>query len=242
MSARDWLLAAAAGVFLALHFATWIASLEYTSVASSVALVTTNPIWIGIASWLAFRERLSGSILLGIMLAMAGGAVIFLADAGEGATGRSPVLGNALALAGSLAIGGYLLIGRGLRRAISLIPYIAVVYGAAALCLLVIAAVAGAPLSGFSTSTWLMLFALAVGPQVLGHSSLNWALRYLSATVVAVAILGEPIGSTLLAWTLLDEAIGWAKLAGMALLLAGVFLAARAGQEAVAHAARKRLP
>lgn len=225
---REWLLAGAAGAFLAAHFAAWILSLEYTSVASSVALVTTNPIWIGIASWLLFRERLGRLMLVAIGLAIAGSAVVFLADGGEPAAGGSaPVLGNTLAVVGSLTICGYLLIGRGLRRSISLVPYVGVVYAAAAICLVVLALASGAPLGGFARESWLMLAALAVGPQLLGHSSFNWALKYLSATLIALAILGEPVGSTVLAWWLLGEPVGAVKLGGMALLLVGIYLAAR---------------
>ena len=230
LAPRDWLLAAAAGAFLAAHFAAWILSLEFTSVASSVALVTTNPIWIGIASWLFFRERLGVLMVLAIGLAIAGSAVIFLADGGEATPGRAPAVGNSLAVLGSLAICGYLLIGRGLRRSIPLVPYVGVVYAAAALCLIVVAIAAGAPLGGFARESWLMLVALAIGPQLLGHSSFNWALKYLSATLIALAILGEPIGSTILAWALLHEPVGGVKLAGMALLLFGIFLAARSGE------------
>jgi drug/metabolite transporter (DMT)-like permease len=230
LGGREWFLAAGAGAFLAVHFATWIISLEYTSVASSVALVTTNPIWIGIASWLVFRERLGAVMLFAIALAIAGSAVIFLADSGSvGPQGSAPALGNALALIGSLTICGYLLIGRGLRRSISLLPYVGVVYAAAAVCLVTAALAAGAPLGGFPDGAWLLLFALAIGPQLLGHSSFNWALKYLSATLIALAILGEPVGSTILAWWLLGEPVGPAKVAGMALLLVGIFLAARAG-------------
>jgi len=237
LGAREWLLALIAGAFLAVHFATWILSLEHTSVASSVALVTTNPIWIGIASWLLFRERLGGLMVLAIALAIAGSAIVFLADGAQAAPGGAapalhggPVLGNALALVGSLTICGYLLIGRGLRRSMALVPYVGVVYAAAAVCLVVFALAAGAPLGGFERASWLMLFALAIGPQLLGHSSFNWALKYLSATLIALAILGEPVGSTLLAWWLLDEPVGAVKLGGMALLLAGIFLAARGGR------------
>jgi drug/metabolite transporter (DMT)-like permease len=229
---REWLLALVSGAFLAIHFATWILSLEYTSVASSVALVTTNPIWIGIASWLIFRERLSGEMVLAIALAIGGSGVIFLADAQGDQPGRAPALGNMLAVAGSLAICGYLLVGRSLRRALPLIAYISVVYAVAALCLLGIALAAGATLAPLTGSAWLMLLALALGPQLLGHSSFNWALKYLSATVIALAILGEPIGSTFLAWLFLDESVALTKLAGMALLLAGIFLAARAEEQA----------
>jgi drug/metabolite transporter (DMT)-like permease len=230
LAPRDRGLAVASGAFLAAHFATWILSLEYTSVASSVALVTTNPIWIGVASWILFRERLGAVMVLAIGLAIAGSAVIFLADSGPAVEPeRAPLAGNLLAVAGSLAVCGYLLIGRRLRREMSLLAYVGVVYPTAAACLVLAAVAAGAPLAGFTPAAWVMLLALAIGPQLLGHSSFNWALKYLSATLVALAILGEPVGSTGLAWLLLEEPVGPVKLAGMALLLAGIFLAARTG-------------
>jgi len=128
-----------------------------------------------------------------------------------------------------LTVCGYLLIGRRLRRGMSLLAYVGVVYAAAAACLVAVAAAAGAPLTGFAPASWLMLLALAIGPQLLGHTSFNWALKYLPATLIALAILGEPAGSTALAWLLLSEPVGPAKLVGMTLLLAGIFLAARAG-------------
>jgi drug/metabolite transporter (DMT)-like permease len=227
---RDWGLALASGAFLAAHFATWILSLEYTSVASSVALVTTNPIWIGVASWVLFRERLGAVMVLAIAAAISGSAVIFAVDAADaGGAAGAPALGNALAVLGSLAVCGYLLIGRWLRRGMSLLAYIGVVYATAAACLVLAAAAAGAPLGGFASASWLMLVALAVGPQLLGHSSLNWGLKYVSATLIALAILGEPIGSTALAWLLLDEPVGPIKIGGMALLLFGIFLAVKTG-------------
>jgi drug/metabolite transporter (DMT)-like permease len=230
LALRDWGLAAASGAFLAAHFAAWIASLEYTSVASSVALVTTNPIWVGIASWFLFRERLGAVMALAIAAAVAGSAVIFVVDAtGAAGTAAAPALGNALAIAGSLTVCGYLLVGRFLRRTMSLLAYVGVVYASAAGCLVLLAVAAGAPLGGFAPASWLMLLALAVGPQLLGHSSLNWGLKYLSATLVALAILGEPIGSTVLAWLVLGEPVGPVKLGAMALLLLGIFLAAKAG-------------
>jgi drug/metabolite transporter (DMT)-like permease len=218
-------------VFLAAHFATWILSLEYTSVASSVALVTTNPIWIGIASWLLFRERVGRAMVVAIALAIAGCAVIFLVDGGTGSGHeRAPLVGNVLAVVGSLAICGYLLIGRRLRREMSLLGYVGIVYASAAACLVILAAAAGAPLGGFAPAAWFALAALAIGPQLLGHTSFNWALKYLSATLIALAVLGEPIGSTALAWLLLGEPVRGVKLVGMGLLLAGIFLAARAGR------------
>jgi len=227
LSPAQWSLALASGAFLGAHFASWIISLEYTSVASSVALVTTNPIWIALFSWLILRERLSLRLSIAIALALAGSAAIFLADEVGNAASR-PLLGNSLAIIGSLTVCGYLLIGRKLRGAINLLPYVSIVYGSAAVCLLVAAMVAGVRLGGYSPYAWALLAGLALGPQLLGHSAVNYALRHLSATVIAVAVLGEPIGSTLFAWLLFDEAVGPAKLAGMGLLLAGIFLAATA--------------
>ena len=226
---QDWLLGGIAGLFLALHFAAWISSLAYTSVASSTALVTTNPIWIALVSWLFFRERLDGWLVFGIAAAVAGSALIFLSDANlaDGIGGSNPMLGNLLALVGSLTVCGYLLIGRRLRRTMSLLPYIWLVYTAAAVVLMMTAVLSGATLSGFSTLAWLCLIGLALGPQLLGHSAINWALKHVSATFIAITILGEPIGSALLAWLIFGERFAPLQLAGFAMLLAGIYLASR---------------
>ena len=224
----DWRLASAAGAFLALHFATWIASLEYTSVASSVALVTTNPIWIALFSALVLRESMPRVRVIAVALSMAGSATILWADVGSaGAGAPQPALGNALALIGSLTVCGYFLIGRRLRAHMSLLAYIGVVYAMAAVCLMVMAAGSGTALFGYTGFAWILLAALALGPQLLGHSAFNYALKHVSPTMVALAVLGEPVGSTLFAWLMFDEAVGPHKLAGMALLLSGIFLAAR---------------
>ena len=226
---QDWLLGGVAGLFLALHFAAWISSLAYTSVASSTALVTTNPIWIALVSWLFFRERLGGWLVFGIAAAIAGSALIFLSDAhlADGIGGSNPMLGNLLAVVGSLTVCGYLLIGRRLRRTMSLLPYIWLVYTTAAVVLMMTAVLSGATLSGFSTLAWLCLIGLALGPQLLGHSAINWALKHVSATFIAITILGEPIGSALLAWLIFGERFAPLQLAGFAMLLAGIYLASR---------------
>jgi drug/metabolite transporter (DMT)-like permease len=228
LSRREVLLGAGAGAFLAAHFASWISSLAFTSVASSAALVTTNPIWIAIASWLLFKERPALGLALGIALAFGGSALLFLSDSRAAAhAGSEPLLGNSLALLGSLAICGYLLIGRGLRRRLALLPYIWLVYSSAAVVLVVLALATGNRLAGFSTFGWLMLAGLALGPQLIGHSAVNWALKYVSASFIAVVILGEPIGSALLAWLLLGEVLEVLQFSGFALLLGGIYLAAR---------------
>ena len=224
-------LAFGSGVFLALHFAAWIASLEYTSVASSVALVTTNPIWIALFSVLVLREPMPRSRLAAVVLALAGSGVVLWADSGPASaaaalTAAQPALGNALALIGSLTVCGYLLIGQKLRADMSLLAYIGLVYAAAAGCLLAAAWVLGTALSGYSGTAWLCLAGLALGPQLLGHSAFNYALKHVTPTTIALTVLGEPLGSALLAWWMFGESIGAVKLAGLALLLAGIFLAA----------------
>lgn len=228
LSGRDLLLGITAGGFLAAHFAAWISSLAFTSVASSVVLVTTNPVWIAVASWLIFKERPGIGLALGIAFALGGSALIFLSDSQASAqAGSSPLLGNTLALVGSFTICGYLLIGRGLRCRLSLLPYIWLVYSAAAIALVLLALATENPLTGFSAFAWLMLAGLAIGPQLLGHSAVNWALKYVSASFIAVVILGEPIGSAILAWLLLGEGFAVMQLAGFALLLIGIYLAAQ---------------
>lgn len=227
VSRRDVGLALASGAFLAVHFAAWIASLEHTSVAASTALVTTNPIWIAALSWLLFGERPARTLVAGIGVALAGGIAIFAAGAG-GATGAAPTLGNSLALAGSLAVSAYLLIGRNLRRRVALLAYVWLVYGAAALVLLAAVAATGAQMLGFAPVVYLLLVALAVGPQLAGHGAFNWALRYLSPAFVAIAILGEPVGAALLAYLVLGERVAPLELAGFVLLLVGIYVGARA--------------
>lgn len=226
---QDWLLGSAAGLFLAFHFAAWISSLAFTSVASSLALVSTNPVWIALVSWLFFREKLGVWLVIGIAAAIGGSALIFLSDARlvQGVGGSSPMLGNVLALAGSLTVCGYLLIGRRLRKTISLLPYISLVYSSAAMVLMTTAFVSGVTLIGFSGTAWACLFGLALGPQLLGHTAFNWALKHVSATFIAIVILGEPIGSALLAWLFFGERFASLQLAGFSMLLVGIYLASR---------------
>lgn len=231
LSRRDLLLAFGSGAALAVHFAAWITSLEYTSVASSAALVTTNPVWVGIASAVFLRERLSVPVIAGIALGLLGSLVIFWSESGVGSEAApAPLLGNGLALLGAFAASAYLLIGRGLRERLSLLAYVWIAYGIAAILLLIGAAGSGGSPGNLSGTALLLLLALAIGPQLIGHTAVNWAVRRAPATVVALAILGEPVGAAALAWLLFDERFSGAQLAGFAMLLCGIFLAARAGK------------
>ncbi|HEY5984223.1 MAG TPA: DMT family transporter [Anaerolineales bacterium] len=235
---RDLLLAALSGLFLALHFGTWITSLEYTTVTSSVVLVSTGPIWVALLSPLFLREHLTAGSLAGLALAVLGGIVIAADGAcawegglrceqiGQIATASSS-WGNFLALAGAWAVTGYLILGRRLRATLSLIPYVFTVYGFAAIGLLAAALAMHKLVFAVPAITYLWIVLLAVVPQLIGHSTYNWALAYLPAAVVAVTTLGEPIGSAVLAFFILHELPGAFVLTGAILILIGIYLAAR---------------
>jgi drug/metabolite transporter (DMT)-like permease len=233
----DLALAALSGLLLALHFATWILSLEYTSVASSVVLVTTNPLWVALlAPWL-LKERLAPGLLLGMFMALAGGSIVAISDScQQTASGLAcPPLsefiqgdafwGDLLALMGAWTGAGYILIGRRLRATLTLTPYVFLVYSAAAVVLIVMVAFSGLPILAFPAEIYGYLLLLAIVPQLLGHSSFNWALGHLPASYVSIGLLGEPIGSTLLAYFVLGEAPGWLKILGAALILCGILYA-----------------
>lgn len=233
LTRRQLGLGLAAGIFLALHFATWIASLEHTSVVSSVVLVTTSTLWVALLSPWLLRERLTSRIALGIALALAGSIVVGAADAGRGAPaspgpshGWGMLYGDFLALCGAWAMAGYLMIGRHLRVRLALVPYVFLVYGMGAVVLAAAVLVSGTGVATLQPATWGWLVLLAVVPQLIGHSTFNWALRDLPAALVSVALLGEPVGSALLAYLFLGERPGAGTLVGAAIVLAGLAIAA----------------
>jgi drug/metabolite transporter (DMT)-like permease len=220
--------ATAAGFLLALHFATWISSLEFTSVAASVVLVATSPLFVGLLSPLLLHEAVPRLMFVGIVIGIVGTGVIALDGLGGGS---EPLKGDLLALAGALCVSGYMMIGRTLRRGLTLLPYIFVVYGVAAVVMLVVVVATRQQMFGFALETYGWVLYLALGPQLIGHTSFNWALRYLSATYVTVTLLSEPIGAALLAWWLLGEAPRQLEVVGGALILGGIAIASRAERE-----------
>ena len=232
------LLGVFSGIFLAAHFATWISSLEYTSVASSVVFVSTGPLWVALLSPLLLKEHLARTAIIGVGLSLAGGTIIGLSDACIWDGGLScPALqdviqgramwGNLLALLGALTITGYLIIGRKLRSSISLIPYIFMVYGIAAIMLIVLMFASGNSPFGYASKTYGWIFLLAALPQLIGHSTFNWILKYMPATFVAVTTLGEPIGSATLAFFILKETPTLAVVVGGVFILTGIYLASQ---------------
>lgn len=242
---RDLAWGLVAGTFLAVHLATWISSLEFTSVASSAALVTTNPLWVALAVVLIFRESLSRPMAIGLVIAFAGSLLITFSDgqilvfdpgaapflqfnwqnliapAGKADTA---LLGDGLALLGAITGAGYLLVGRSLRRRLSTTAYVWLVYSAGMAVLVGLALIIRLPLAGYTLMAFLWMLLLALGPQLLGHTAFNWALAHLSTTFVALTILGEPVGSAIFAYFLFGETFAPIQLTGFVLLLVGIGL------------------
>jgi drug/metabolite transporter (DMT)-like permease len=215
------LLAVASGAMLAVHFATWIPSLSYTSVAASVVLVTTQPVWTALAGR-AMGERLPPAALGGIVLALLGAAVV---SGGDFTVSSRAAFGDLLALAGAVAAAGYFLVGRSLRQRLSLLPYVAIVYTTCAVLLVPVVAIGGQPFTGFPLRTWGLFVLMALIPHIMGHTVFNYLLRHLQATVVAIAIMGEPVGATLLALAIFGEVPRWTAVVGGGLVLLGIYVA-----------------
>lgn len=223
LTRREWKICAISGVFLGLHFWSWMTSLEYTTVASSVLLVTMNPIFVGLASPWVTGDKLTRRLIVGIGLVMLGSLVVGFDDLSVGPS--TSLYGNGLALLGAVCGSGYLLAGRLARRSVRLETYATVTNGFAAATLLPAALWVGAPLTSLSAATYGVFLLIAVVPQLIGHNSMVWSLKHLSAPMVSLVILTEPLGASLLAWLLFDEVPTWLKAVGGLILLAGVFVA-----------------
>jgi len=229
LSVKDFTLAGLSGLFLALHFIVWISSLGYTSIANSVVLVNTNPLWVGLFTFFMTGERLKASSVAGIIIGVAGGAVI---GADDFAAGGEALFGDFLALSGGICAAFYLLLGRNLRVRLSLIAYITVCYGSAALFLWLAVLLFGLQITGYDAGTMASFFGLALISQLTGHTCFNWALKWFSPGLVAVALLGEPVGSSILAYIIFGEQFTLLKLAGGSLILAAIYISA-AGEKSV---------
>ena len=231
--------AVASGAILAAHFAMWIPSVKLTTVAASVTLVTASPVFVAAGARVLFDERVDRLTFAGILTALAGAAVI---SGGDFTVSGRAILGDLLALGGAAAAANYFLAGRHLRQDLSLLAYVGIVYPTAAILLLPAALLSGGRMLGFDATTWWMFALMALVPQGLGHTTFNYLLKEVDATIVSISILGEPVGSTLLALAFFGEVPPWFAVAGGVLTLAGIYVAivgpvrahrARARQSAV---------
>lgn len=210
------------GLFLSLHFIFWIDSFNHTSVASSVLILAVEPIFVALISRAIFKEPLYSSLLWGMVLALIGSFIIAY---GDFHLSKEFLWGDLLAFMGTLWSGCYLLVGRRARRNLDIIPYIFWVYCFASLVLGLYSLWKGSPYTGFSTETYYALIGLAVIPTIIGHTLLNWALKHVSASLVALSILGEPVGAITLAWLLLGEEPPGTSLLGGLVIFTGIYIA-----------------
>ncbi len=225
-TSRGIILSLLAGILLAGHFATWISSLSYTTVAASVSLVSTNPLWLVLMLWVIHRSPPGRHVFGGVLLAVTGALLIGL-DGTSGTASNAP-LGNALAVTGAVFVSGYMLLGRAAQRSgLSVAAYAGLAYLAGALTLAPLPALLGQAYFPYSAATFGWLLLLALVPQLVGHTGINFAIRYLDPTVVSTVVLLEPVGAGLLALLVFGEMPGGLTLAGALILLSGVVIVNR---------------
>src|SRR5690625_742797 len=218
---KDWILSALAGIFLAIHFIFWFESLNHTSVASSVVLVTLQPFFTFLGSYLFFKERFSQAAIISMVIALLGSVII---GWGDFQIGSMALLGDILALIGAIAIACYFLIGLSVRRRLSLMTYTFVVYSMGAVTLIIYNLIAQNSLIGYSSTHWWIFIALAVIPTFFGHTLFNWALRWVSTATISMGVIFEPVGATILAYFILSEKISPSQWLGGSIVIIGLFL------------------
>lgn len=218
---KDWILSLLAGGFLAFHFILWFESLNYTSVASSVVLVTLQPIFAFLGTYLFFKERFSPGAIISLIIAMFGSVII---SWGDFQISGMALLGDILALLGAIMITVYFLMGQQVRKRLSLMTYTFIVYGISSITLIIYNFALGNAFSGYSGTQWLIFLALAIFPTFFGHTLFNWALKWLSTSTISMGIVLEPVGASILAYIALKEQITWFQWLGGTIVIFGLFL------------------
>ena len=236
LNRKDIGLLVLSGVFLAAHFAAWITSLEFISVSSSVILVTTTPLWVALLSPIVLKEKVGSRFYWGMAVAIIGGICIAISGPCRLSTtglscsgsvferGSQTLWGMALALIGAWMASGYMLIGRKMRLKMDNLSYTTSVYTISAVVLILALILRGEKVLGYSPQIYALFVALAVIPQLLGHSVLNYSLEVLPATIVSMALLGEPVGSTILAVIFLNEIPSTLEIIGGIFILLGIVI------------------
>jgi len=227
------LIMAGIGIILAAHFALWITSLDLTSVASSVILVTAHPLLVGPVSHFFLKERLSGINAIGIVVSVVGVIILVYGNYGF-SVGLDTIEGNILAILGGVGAGLYILGGRKLRKTVSIGSYAFVVYAVGTIVLFVICLLFNAPVINLSLRDYGIIFLMAVVAGIFGHTLYNWSLEHVRASLASVVLLGEPIGSSLLAFALpwIQQTPSYYSIIGGAIILSGIYLTARKAAEA----------
>ncbi|WP_027410556.1 DMT family transporter [Anoxybacteroides tepidamans] len=219
ISKRDWLFSSISGILLAFHFILWFESLNYTSVTSSVVLVTLQPLFAFIGGYLFFKEKLTIGAFFSGLLAVVGSMII---SWGDFRVSGKALFGDVLALLACVMVTGYWLFGQDLRKRLSLMAYTYVVYGVSSITLLIYALCFRYPLLSYSKTDWFCFVALAIVPTLLGHSLMNWSVKWVSAATISMSILFEPVGAAILAYFLLGEMIQPSQWLGGILILIGI--------------------
>jgi drug/metabolite transporter (DMT)-like permease len=216
---RDWIFSIVAGIFLAFHFILWFESLNYTSVASSTVLVTLQPLFAFIGTYIFFKEKLSPKSITSGAIAIIGSIII---SWGDFRISGMALFGDILALVACALVTAYLLFGQDVRKRLSLITYTFIVYGVSTIALFFYVVLTGESFTGYSQMDWLWFLLLAIIPTLLGHSLFNWAIKYISTNVISMSILFEPIGAAILAYFVLQEYITWTQFTGGMLVMLSV--------------------
>ena len=224
VNTRDFFIAILSGFFLSIHFISWIASIKYTSIASSVTLVSTSPVFVIIFSLLFFKEKPSKRTLIATIMAIIGSAIIGYSDKEltESSVYTNPILGDMLAIIGAVAVSIYFMSGSHLRKHLTTFQYITLVYSFSALFTLFFALFSSKSFLGYRPVSYLLMILMAIIPQLLGHTSFNWALKHIKANAVAIATLGEPIGASILAYIIFHQSVSLIKILGMAIVLLSI--------------------
>ncbi len=224
---KDVLILVVVGVVLAIHFATWITSLGLTSVASSVLFVHIDPIFVALVSHFYLNERIQTGTIIGIGLSFIGATILAYGDA---SISNANLLGDLLALIGALMLGIYILAGRRLRQNLDLVSYVTPVYASSAITLMIASLVSGTSLWPYPLREMLLFFVIALIPMIFGHTVYNWTLKWLSAPLVSISLLGEPVGATILAYVLLNEVPTQLTMIGGILVLLGIYQCTRSSE------------
>ncbi|WP_240489237.1 DMT family transporter [Cohnella thermotolerans] len=237
ISVKDWLLLGAAGFFLALHFLLWMASLSYTSIASSTIILSLEPVFVMIGAFFLFKDRLNRRGVIGMAIAFAGVVLVGSADSG---VSRSAVLGDSLSLLGTLAIVFNMLIAKRILTRVPSYLYSLIVFAVTFFCFWAYNLVCGISVTDYPPREWLVFALLAVVPTVFGHMIFNWLLQYVKPTTISMTVLAEPIGSSLLGMLLFREMIGGLQLTGGAFVILGLILYMRAESSPASRSSPKK--